>query len=192
MVKTSLTIAALLCVLSGCGDTEPTLSARTQQPGPGAIEEAGSTPVHFAGNRVSEEPWWQTEADPEIEPTPPPPPQEIYEVSSDVLFAESSAELSAAASSQLGHVVDELVSDPTALVAILGHTDSTPGPTADYNDTLSLSRANAVRDWLVENGVESDRVTTGGRADREPVDSNETDAGRAANRRVTITVRRTQ
>ena len=74
----------------------------------------------------------------------------------------------------------------------MGHTDSTPGPTADYNDTLSLDRANSVRDWLVENGAALDRIATDGRADREPIGSNETDAGRAANRRVTITIRRTR
>lgn len=192
MVKAALVLAAFLSLLSGCAHADPTLSDRAQQPAPGPITEAGpATAVHFAGNRVPEEPWWQAEADREPELPPPPPPQEIYDISSDVLFAESSAELNASASSQLRHLADELVGDPTAAVEILGHTDSTPGPTADYNDALSLSRANAVRDWLVENGVAIGRITTDGRADREPVASNEDDAGRAANRRVTITVRRT-
>lgn len=196
MVKSPLVFAALLSLLSGCGTGGSTSSDRAPAPAPDLTHQAEPAAVQFTGNRVPEEPWWQVEveADPEAgtsEPPPPPPPQEVYDLSSDVLFAESSATLGDAASSQLRHLADELVGESAATVEIIGHTDSTPGPTVDYNDTLSLSRANSVRDWLVENGVAIERITTDGRADREPIASNETDAGRAANRRVTITIRRT-
>ena len=65
---------------------------------------------------------------------------------------------------------------------IAGHTDSTGG--ADYNMGLSERRAEAVRLALVENGVESWRLASGGRGESEPKTDNDTLAGRAINRRV--------
>ena len=194
MVKSPFMLAAALSLLSGCGGGQPASSDRIQAPGRDLTDQARSAVVKFAGNRVSEKPWWQVQVDRDTESSEPPstpPPREVYEISSDVLFAKSSSSLGDAASSQLRHLADELVGDSAAVVDIVGHTDSTPGPTVDYNDTLSLARAHSVRDWLVDNGIAIGRVTTDGRADREPIASNETDAGRAANRRVTITIRRT-
>jgi outer membrane protein OmpA-like peptidoglycan-associated protein len=65
---------------------------------------------------------------------------------------------------------------------IAGHTDSTGAP--DYNVGLSERRAEAVRLLLVENGVESWRLGSEGRGDRQPKAGNDTLAGRAINRRV--------
>lgn len=192
MVKPTLVLTALLVLLSGCGGTQPDSSGNARPPASAPLGSTLPGVLLAAGNRVPEEPWWQIEVEEPADPPPPPPREEVYDISSDVLFDESSAALGGGASSQLRHLVDELVGDPTAVVTIVGHTDSTPGPTVDYNDTLSLDRANSVRDWLVENGAVLDRITTDGYADREPVASNETDAGRAANRRVTITIRRTR
>ena len=69
-------------------------------------------------------------------------------------------------------------------LTIVGHTDST-GSDA-INDPLSRERAMAVRDYLSSRGVAASRVTVAGRGSREPVASNDTDSGRAANRRVEI------
>lgn len=69
-------------------------------------------------------------------------------------------------------------------VYILGHTDST-GSDA-INEPLSVARANSVRDYLAARGVDARWVVTEGRGSREPVASNATVAGRAANRRVEI------
>ena len=193
MVKSLLVLAAVLSLLSGCGGG-PTSTERTQAPTPDHTRQAELGVVQFNGNRVPEEPWWQVQTAPETKPSEPPlpaPQREVYEISGDVLFAESSASLNDAASSQLRHLADMLVGDPSAVVDIVGHTDGTPGPTVDYNDALSRARANSVRDWLVQNGVAIDHIGTEGRADRAPIASNETDAGRSANRRVTITIRRT-
>ncbi|MDP1646976.1 MAG: OmpA family protein [Rubrivivax sp.] len=74
--------------------------------------------------------------------------------------------------------------DQTVHVTIIGHTDST-GSDA-LNEQLSIDRAAAVRDYLSARGVAPSRVTVQGRGEREPVASNSTDAGRAANRRVEI------
>lgn len=71
---------------------------------------------------------------------------------------------------------------------ITGHTDSV-GPEA-YNQGLSERRAAAVAEYLVELGVPSDKILARGKGESEPVAENDTKAGRAANRRVHIEVRR--
>jgi outer membrane protein OmpA-like peptidoglycan-associated protein len=74
--------------------------------------------------------------------------------------------------------------DSSTQVTIVGHTDSTGSDAV--NDPLSRARANAVRDYLSARGVDPSRVTVQGRGSREPVATNDTDAGRASNRRVEI------
>ena len=67
-------------------------------------------------------------------------------------------------------------------ILIIGHTDSR-GSEA-YNRELSLSRANATRRYLLGRNISGDRIKVEGRGESEPVASNDTDAGRALNRRV--------
>jgi outer membrane protein OmpA-like peptidoglycan-associated protein len=71
-------------------------------------------------------------------------------------------------------------------IEIVGHTDST-GSDA-INNPLSVARANATRDYLAGRGVAAQRISTSGRGAREPIASNDSDAGRAQNRRVEIYV----
>ena len=68
------------------------------------------------------------------------------------------------------------------LIEVQGHTDSR-GKDA-YNKQLSQERANSVRTYLMEKGVESERMTSVGYGEEEPIDTNKTGAGRANNRRV--------
>jgi outer membrane protein OmpA-like peptidoglycan-associated protein len=74
--------------------------------------------------------------------------------------------------------------DPATRIAIVGHTDST-GSDA-INNPLSIDRAQSVRDYLAARGVSSSRIQTEGRGSREPVADNNSDFGRAKNRRVEI------
>jgi outer membrane protein OmpA-like peptidoglycan-associated protein len=67
-------------------------------------------------------------------------------------------------------------------VIITGHTDNVGGQ--KFNQALSLKRAQAVKNWLVNKGISSNRMRTVGRGLNEPVASNDTDAGRAENRRI--------
>ncbi|KQV99710.1 hypothetical protein ASC87_03165 [Rhizobacter sp. Root1221] len=71
-------------------------------------------------------------------------------------------------------------------VRIVGHTDSKGSATA--NNALSLDRAASTRDWLVARGLSPVRVAVAGRGAQDPVDSNDTDSGRASNRRVEILI----
>lgn len=80
------------------------------------------------------------------------------------------------------NAVEVMKLNPGLTVEIQGHTDSYG--TDSYNEKLSQRRANAVKNELVKLGVDSKRLTTAGFGESQPVDSNETDEGRAYNRRV--------
>lgn len=73
---------------------------------------------------------------------------------------------------------------PNAQFAIGGHTDSVGS--AKSNQLLSERRANAVRDYLISNGIAADRLNAQGFGEEKPIDSNNTAAGRANNRRVEV------
>ena len=72
-------------------------------------------------------------------------------------------------------------------VRIIGHTDS-QGSDA-INNPLSKDRADAVRDYLVAQGVPATRISTAGRGEHQPIADNATAEGRAKNRRVEIFLR---
>lgn len=104
----------------------------------------------------------------------------------EVQFAVDSAAVQPGFRDTLGKVAEVLRRYPATQVAVIGHTDST-GAEA-YNQMLSERRAAAVRDELVAMGVGAERLTTIGRGESEPRASNDTAAGRAANRRVELVV----
>ncbi|MBV2265213.1 MAG: OmpA family protein [Thauera sp.] len=87
-------------------------------------------------------------------------------------------------------VLDRLASTlnqhPVTTVTIIGHTDSTGSDAV--NDPLSINRASATRDYLVQRGVSAQRIAVDGRGSRQPVADNSTASGRAMNRRVEIFV----
>jgi outer membrane protein OmpA-like peptidoglycan-associated protein len=84
----------------------------------------------------------------------------------------------------LSEVARSLVANPQVRVEVAGHTDST-GSRA-LNERLSLARAEAVRAFLIENGVSADRMAVQGYASTQPVATNKTASGRAQNRRVEL------
>ncbi len=102
----------------------------------------------------------------------------------DVLFEVGRAELQPGTDSNLADVVELLETEPEKRVRIEGHTDST-GP-SDLNLRLSEQRANSVADALIALGIDPDRVTTVGMGEDFPVATNETNEGRASNRRVDV------
>ncbi|OBX26701.1 thrombospondin type 3 repeat-containing protein [Gelidibacter algens] len=73
---------------------------------------------------------------------------------------------------------------PQATFALEGYTDSVGSEKS--NQLLSERRANAVRDWLIANGIKQDRLTAKGFGEENPIDSNTTAAGRTNNRRVEV------
>lgn len=82
----------------------------------------------------------------------------------------------------LRQVGDILKENPTIRVRVEGHTDSQGSE--KYNLRLSDGRAKAVREWLVNYGIDPSRMTAEGRGESEPIDTNATAEGRQRNRRV--------
>ena len=84
-------------------------------------------------------------------------------------------------------VVSLPVEGRTREIVVVGHTDRQGA--ADANDALSLRRANAIRDLLVEMGFRGDLVAPVGRGEREPLVATEDDVPEPRNRRAEIIVR---
>ncbi len=82
----------------------------------------------------------------------------------------------------LTRAYNAMVANPDVQVVITGHTDNVGSQKS--NQVLSLKRAQAVKNWLVQKGIASNRMRTVGRGQNEPLSSNDTDAGRAENRRM--------
>ncbi|HVL56601.1 MAG TPA: OmpA family protein, partial [Burkholderiaceae bacterium] len=72
------------------------------------------------------------------------------------------------------------------VVIAVGHTDSIGAP--QYNQRLSVRRAEAVKAYLVSRGIEANRIYTEGKGESQPIADNKTREGRAKNRRVEIEV----
>lgn len=105
-----------------------------------------------------------------------------------VNFATGSAKLLPAASDTLRTVAAAMKANEKVEVEIGGHTDSV-GDEAK-NQGLSERRAKSVKDFLVSEGVEADRLSTRGYGESQPADTNDTAEGRANNRRVGFKVTR--
>ncbi len=101
-----------------------------------------------------------------------------------IRFASDSAVVPTSAQARLKEVAAVLKSDPRVLT-IAGHTDSLGRP--DRNVALSLARAEAVKAYLVEQGLAADRLKAVGLGEAHPLASNRTAKGRAQNRRIDIT-----
>ncbi len=99
-----------------------------------------------------------------------------------VNFETNKATLTRNSESILEKAYNALVANPDVQVEISGHTDSVGSD--EYNQELSLRRAQAVKVWLVQKGIASNRMKTVGKGEKEPVADNTTEAGRAENRRI--------
>lgn len=111
----------------------------------------------------------------------------IVRFASDVLFSVDSASLSGSSEATLGEVGSVVAEFDKTAVIIQGHTDST-GSDA-YNQGLSERRANSVRSYLSNQGVNPQRIFAEGYGESQPIASNETASGRAQNRRVAMMLR---
>jgi outer membrane protein OmpA-like peptidoglycan-associated protein len=104
----------------------------------------------------------------------------------DTLFATGKSELKSGATANLDRVTAFLNEYPKRTAAIEGFTDSMGSD--EMNQSLSQRRADAVKNYLVRQGVGSARLTTQGRGEAAPVADNESVAGRQQNRRVEVVI----
>ncbi len=108
-------------------------------------------------------------------------------VASDASFGFDRADMTANAQATFAKIANVLKDYDKTVIHIVGHTDSV-GSDA-YNMGLSQRRATAVSSFLTQNGVLNERLRTEGRGEREPLASNDTEAGRTRNRRVDIVIK---
>lgn len=106
----------------------------------------------------------------------------------DVLFDSGKARLKPGSRRQMQQLANALKNSGGRRVLIEGHTDSRGSD--QMNQALSEARANAVRDAMIELGVDQGQVSTAGYGERFPIASNNTPAGRQLNRRVDIIIGR--
>jgi len=103
-----------------------------------------------------------------------------------VAFASGSAKISTSFNGSLNSIATVLQKIPDATMTVSGHTDSV-GKLAT-NQQLSKSRAESVANYLAKQGVNAQRISTAGYADKSPIADNTTEQGRARNRRVEIVI----
>lgn len=106
----------------------------------------------------------------------------------DVLFAFNSSDLTPSMQSKLDSVMGKLEDPGVASIKVIGHTDSVGSD--EYNQELSQKRASSVAEYLLSQGVTPSKVTSEGKGESEPVADNETEEGRAQNRRVELHINR--
>ncbi len=104
----------------------------------------------------------------------------------DIYFATNSWELTNTSEIVLDVLIDFLNDNPNIHIEIQGHTDNI----GKYEDNLTLSnnRAKAVYDYLIENFIDSNRLSFKGYADKNPIADNKTEEGRALNRRTVFVI----
>lgn len=144
-----------------------------QIPAPGVVQEVTVTAVDAATPAMKPAPMLGQNV--EISQTP-----RLLEVN----FAYNSFELLPGSLDVLDRLVVRLSSSPDLDLVIEGHTDSTGNP--DANLYLSQMRADSVKNYLIDSGIEESRLQSIGLGDVRPIASNGTRTGRSKNRRIEI------
>jgi outer membrane protein OmpA-like peptidoglycan-associated protein len=104
----------------------------------------------------------------------------------DTLFATGKSELKSGASANLDRITTFMNEYPNRTAAIEGFTDSMGSD--EMNQSLSQRRADAVKNYLVGQGVSSNRLSASGRGENAPIADNDSAAGRQQNRRVEVVI----
>src|SRR5207244_13004611 len=104
----------------------------------------------------------------------------------NVLFDTGQFTLKPTAREQLAKIAGIILAHPGLKIEVEGHTDSVGSDS--FNQVLSEKRANAVRDFMVQQGISPAIITSQGLGEGDPVASNDSPAGRQMNRRVEMIV----
>jgi outer membrane protein OmpA-like peptidoglycan-associated protein len=199
MKAAALALASLLGLSAACGARPP---ARASVPAAPSTAAAGAAPsTGQARADLPTVPAADGRVIPRVDGTDAAPPQIttrttvladnqpalVVTLPEAVLFGFGSAELRPDAQAALQGVVDLFGQHPGAQADVAGHTDAVGS--ADYNQTLSRLRAEAVVGWLVDHGVARAALRPIGYGASRPVAPNDTDADRQRNRRVELTIR---
>lgn len=104
----------------------------------------------------------------------------------NIFFETDRFDLSALSDAELNRLKKFMVQNQSLRIAIEGHTDSRGDKTHNLN--LSKKRAEAVAQWLIKNGIAAHRIESFGFGDTRPIGDNQTEAGRALNRRTAFRI----
>ncbi len=110
----------------------------------------------------------------------------IVKFDSGILFDFDKIDLKPDAKTNIAKLVENLNSNPNTDILVIGHTDNKG--TDAYNQGLSERRAKSVKSYAVSQGLAGRRIKTEGKSFHEPIADNDTEAGRAENRRVEIVI----
>ncbi|HEX9193826.1 MAG TPA: OmpA family protein [Burkholderiales bacterium] len=110
----------------------------------------------------------------------------ILNMPGNITFRTGSADLNAQFFKVLDGVASVARKYDKTIIEVAGHTDNVGG--AEFNKQLSQRRANAVAQYLMSRGVAESRIMTVAGGEDHPIASNATEQGRAANRRVEVTL----
>lgn len=110
----------------------------------------------------------------------------IVKFDEGILFDFNSSTLKSTAKTNIAKLVETLNKEPGTEILVIGHTDNVG--TLAANQKVSESRAASVKAYAVSQGLSGGRIKTEGKNYSEPLASNDTDAGRAENRRVEIVI----
>ncbi len=196
-----LTAAVLAVALSGCANMSETQKGTATGAGIGALagviigDSKGGAAIGAAAGALGGYIWSKHMQDKKLAMerstvgtgvvvTQTPDNQLKLEIPNDISFDTGKADIRPTLRPILAQFATGLRDQPNTEVRIIGHTDST-GSDA-INDPLSLQRATSARDYLSERGVDVRRILVAGRGSHEPVADNNSEAGRAKNRRVEI------
>lgn len=201
-----VTALALTLLLAGCAGMDPNAMTPTQRrsaigAGVGAVAGAAlggdarsaaiGAGVGALGGYVWSRQMEQTRQTMEratvgtgVAVTQTPDNQLRLDIPSDISFDTGRADIKPNLRPVLDSFARGLQGQPHTEVRIIGHTDNTGSD--EFNERLSLQRAQATRDYLTTRGADPRQVMVAGRGEREPVADNASEAGRARNRRVEI------
>ncbi|CAG4898326.1 Outer membrane protein A [Paraburkholderia saeva] len=159
---TPLAMALAVCIaLAGCGSSPP-------PPPPPVSQAPAPAPA------------------PEAPPPAPAPTHEHYTLAGGATFNSGQAKLRPSADVQLDKIIAHVQHESVQTVTVTGYTDSVGS--SESNHQLSLRRAQAVAHYLQEHGLKANEYVVHGNGESDPVDTNDTEQGRAQNRRVEIDV----
>ena len=113
--------------------------------------------------------------------------EKVNKAAQNIYFQTNSSKLLPKSYGSLKEVVQILTDNPSYMIDINGHTDNTGSD--ELNQKLSESRANSVKQYLIENGISENKIAATGYGESKPIADNKTSAGRAINRRVEMNLR---
>ena len=102
----------------------------------------------------------------------------------DVHFASNSAEIKESDKEKLDRLYERLLNNPLTQIELASHTDSIGSD--ENNMRLSQSRSNSVKKYIVDKGINENRIVAKGYGEKEPKESNKSAEGRAINRRTEV------